>query len=86
MEDDLPITVDQAVKKLVKILPSADKEVIASMKEEDLITLHFGLGTWIRNNFGLWGGNTALLSDAGKTDPDEAASIIINSLWRHVRA
>lgn len=40
---------------------------------------HFGLGLQIRNNFGLWGGNTKLLDDCtvttcqaiGQTENDE---------------
>ena len=32
----------------------------ANADESDLIGLHFGLGTWIRNNLGIWRGNNPL--------------------------
>lgn len=35
------------------------------MRKDELFQLHFGLGMWIRNNWGLWKGNKELLSNAG---------------------
>ena len=45
-----PRTVDEAVQVLKKML-----------RQEDLISLHLGLGQYIRNGFDLWRGNSELL-------------------------
>jgi hypothetical protein len=43
-------------------------------------------GAWIRNNFGLWVQNTALLENTGKSQPDDAAGVIIEALWCRLQA
>lgn len=58
-----PRTVAEAVALLFQILSQAEKDEIAAKAEDDLIDLHFGLGTHVRNEFGLWQGNRALLAD-----------------------
>ena len=83
--EELPATVDAAVRRLLAMLPEADKAEIAAKSQDQLIELHFGLGTWIRNNFGLWQGNAALAQDAGSNDPDDIAGVIIEALWNHLR-
>ena len=46
---------------------------------------------WIRNNFGLWSGNEALLEECaldgerGCLDPDEASMVILREAWRRVK-
>ena len=55
------------------------------MEEDELIRLHRGFGMWIRNNFGLWKGNKALLMETGKRHPDDASAVIITALWRTLR-
>lgn len=57
---DWPTTIDAAVRVLQGLLPEDEQRKIAAMAEDDLILMHFGLGAWIRNNLGLWQGNTAL--------------------------
>ena len=51
---ELPATVDAAVRLLQGLVPDAEQARIAYMKEDELVTLHLGLGMWIRNNLGLW--------------------------------
>lgn len=80
----LPQTIEQAVVVLLDQLPADAKHKIAAMSRDDLIILHFGLGTSIRNDFGLWSGNTALLESAGNSHPDDAAMTIIEALWRRL--
>ena len=67
------------------MLPEADKVNIAAKSQDQLIELHFGLGMWIRNNFGLWQGNAALAQDAGTNEPDDIAGVIIEALWNRLR-
>jgi hypothetical protein len=50
----------------------------------DLIRFHHGWGTGIRNAFGLWGGNRALLDSCGGGHPDDASMVIIEAVWKHL--
>jgi hypothetical protein len=63
------------------ILEDDHKAAIANMQEKDLIGLHFGLGTAIRNALGLHGSNNRLLTDCSVTHPDDATGVIIRALW-----
>ena len=84
-------TVREAVDLLVSILPLKDRTLIASMDENDLIDLHFSLGSYIRNEFGLWSGNEDLLNDCRQMpgitfiNADDAAAFIILELWKLLR-
>ncbi|MQM31490.1 MAG: hypothetical protein CRU78_13590 [Candidatus Accumulibacter phosphatis] len=85
----LPVTIDEAVGVVIATLSDDDKAKIAAMSEPDLIGLHFGLGTWIRNNLGLWKGNDQLMraiGDSGESiHPDDASMVIIEAVWRRLR-
>ena len=48
-----PQTVDQAVTLLLNTLDDEAKEQLRQMEKRDLIRLHFSLGMYIRNQFGL---------------------------------
>jgi hypothetical protein len=63
------------------------KSGLASMAEDELITLQFTLGSNIGKEFGIWSGNRKLLEScehiSGDTHlhPDFAPSVIIKALW-----
>lgn len=80
----LPQTIELTVGVLPERLAAGEKVKIAAMSRDDLINLHFGLGTSIRNDFGLWCGNTALLESTGNSHPDDAAMAIIEALWHRL--
>ncbi len=80
-----PVTMEEAIERLMKELTPRGRGAIAAMKEEDLIDMHMGLGLWVRNNFGLWAGNDALLRATGKTHPDDASQAILRALWQRLR-
>ncbi|MFH7327163.1 DUF6794 domain-containing protein [Desulfurivibrio sp. C05AmB] len=80
-----PETVEQAVNKLLDLLHKDETDKIAAMPMAELFLLHFGLGQWIRNEFGLWSENTALLESTGRFHPDDAANVIIEALWRRLQ-
>jgi hypothetical protein len=96
-----PRTIAEAVDRLALTLSQADKATIAALPESDLPDLHFGLGTRIRNEFGLWREDgRALLLDCQRVKlgdmanipdgllvihPDEAAMLIIRALWARLR-
>ncbi len=66
-----PKTVEEAVSILVtKITDEEDRRFLRGLSDDGLLIEHHNLGRAIRNNFGLWQGNAALLRDAG-FDPDE---------------
>lgn len=82
----LPKTIEEAVAYLIEALPLKDKVTIANMSANEIGGLNTGLGNYIRNSFGLWSENKALLwscsKDVGQeiNTPDEASAIIIARL------
>jgi hypothetical protein len=89
--NDWPRTVDEAVDRLISVLSDENKQVIRDNTEGNLIDYHFGLGMYIRNQFGLWAGNKALLEScvaqrghALVSHPDYASAIIIEALRRRL--
>ncbi len=85
MADDHPTSVDAAVRVLQGMIPEDEQAKIAVISEDELTMLHFGLGQWIRNNFGLWQGNPQLLASTGQTHPDDASGVIIHAFWQRLR-
>jgi hypothetical protein len=65
--------------------------LLAVMTEKDLPDFHFSLGHHIRNEFGLWSGNDALLescrilSGDRYLHVDDASIVIIKALWEKVK-
>ncbi|TRZ48892.1 hypothetical protein D4S03_09090 [bacterium] len=88
----LPQSVDDAVDILLSDLSLNSEIHMAAMKEEDIAGLHFSLGSAIRNEFGLWTGNEALMESCRKTsgDPhlhiDDASMVIIKALWKRIKS
>src|SRR4030095_10902693 len=72
-----PKTVDEAVGRLLGDLNEVDKARVRATRKEDLILFHHGWGTGIRNEFGLWRGNTNLMADCHADHPDGASMVII---------
>jgi hypothetical protein len=75
-------------------LDRRDLDAVASMSRDELLGLYCpGLGMWVRNAYGLWQGNDALLAsclDFSRThellfrswgDPEDASMTIIEALW-----
>ncbi len=89
---DLPKTVGEAVEFLIPKLSFRDKSIIANMELEHLSSLNLSLGEFIRCNFYLWEGNIELLescrSMSGKPNlsEDDASMVIIEELWKSIKA
>ena len=83
--DNLPATVQEAVRLLQALVPEDEKSRIAVMKEEDLTSLHFSLGQWIRNCLELWKADSALLAATGEAHADDASGAIIQAFWQALR-
>jgi hypothetical protein len=81
-----PTDVPQAVNRLLKsILNASDREALRNTPEDDLARWNHGLGTTIRNSFGLWAGNDELLKDCGTSHPDDASHLILHAAWARLR-
>jgi len=81
-----PATVNAAVRLLLSMMDESEQAKIAAMDSEDIYTLHFGLGMWIRNHMGFYAGNDQLLTATGEVDPDDASMVIMRAFWDHLRA
>ena len=84
-QGELPTTVDAAVRILRGLVPAEEQARITSLTEDQLLSLHFGLGQWVRNYFGLWGNNPELLRATGVTDADDASGVILHKFWLALR-
>lgn len=62
-----------------RLLDIDKKEMQALPSRDDMIRYHHGLGTWIRNNWGLWGGSRLqkYFTEKGSTHPDEMSMIVL---------
>ena len=88
---NLPQSVAEAVEVLHANMSLNEECMLASMDEVDLTDLHLSLGHDIRDDFGLWTGNEALMescrSESGNPDLhiDDASMVIIRVLWKKVK-
>jgi hypothetical protein len=80
-----PKTVDEAVTRILSTMPEKDKKTVRDTPKGDLILFHHGWGTGIRNSFGLWRGNHALMEDCKAKHPDDASMVIIEAVWARLQ-
>jgi len=82
-----PKTVDEAAQRLRDRLSTEDLQWIRT-NPKTVVTaeLHLPYGTGVRNEFGLWGRNRALLKSCKTDDAEECSSIIFAALWEKVRS
>jgi len=83
-----PKTVAEAVEIIrTKWISDDDRDwILRNPKDHVRASLHFTLGLEIRNQFGLWGRNSALMKSCGVNHPDDCSGIIIEQLWRRIRS
>lgn len=83
--EDWPTTVQATVKDVIGRMSEDEKRTLRKMPKGHLLDLHFELGLYIRNSYGLLRGNDRLLHAAcGRSylrDPDDASMHIIEALW-----
>jgi hypothetical protein len=79
---DWPVTVLEAVDRFLAALTAQQQEELRESAYHHLTRFHHGFGTWIRNHFGLWAGNQALLRACGSDVPDSASWVILETAWR----
>jgi hypothetical protein len=82
----IPTDLEDCFKELLKMLPAGEVEKMKKGPEKDMINHHFGLGRWMRNNWGLWSQSRLqeYFHKLGLTHPDDMSSVILTSFWRHL--
>ena len=82
----IPISIEDAIAELKKSLPTDDLAKLRLAPEEDMALYHHGLGTWIRNNWGLWKGSRLqrYFYELGIYHPDDMSGIVLTSFKRHL--
>lgn len=81
-----PKTVNEAVTRILSTMPEKDRKIVRDTAEDDLIQFHHNWGTGIRNSFGLWRGNKALMEDCKCDHPDDASMVIIFAVWKRLQS
>lgn len=84
----IPKNLEECFIELNKLLKPKDVEAIRNLKSKDEMSLyHFGLGMWLRNNWGLWGGSRLQQYFIKKNidHPDNMSGIILSYYydWLH---
>ncbi len=82
----IPKDLEDCFSQLDKKLTAKDRQIIASTSEEGLWEYHFGFGTGLRNEWGLWAHSrlAQYFEALGVDHPEEMSSIIIKSYWRRL--
>jgi hypothetical protein len=76
----IPVNLEDCFKSLNEVLKKEDIETIKNLKSRtEVIQYHHGLGTWLRNNWGLWGGSRLqqYLIKKGLNHPDDMSHSIL---------
>ncbi|GEM_PF-1089120 len=83
-----PKTVDAAAEEILSKMPSDSRARVRATPRKDLIQFHMDWGRGIRNELGLWAGNTALLESCGgdkAAHPDHCSMVIIERVWERLQ-
>ena len=81
----IPSDLDDALVELDRILGRRGRnEVLWAETEDEMAVFHFGVGQWMRNNWGLWGNSRLAnyFTALGVHHPDDMSGIILDSYWR----
>ena len=83
----IPKTLDECFVELGKIFNKFQLEEFKAKTEDELAIYHFGLGLWMRNNWGLWCGSplAKYFNSMGIFHADDMSGIILRSFHRHLK-
>jgi hypothetical protein len=82
----IPKDLEDCFIQINKILPDSVKQSMLTQDEHHFTSnMHFGLGLWMRNNWGLWKGSrlSKYFNDLGIYHPDDMSGIILDSYYRN---
>lgn len=79
----IPKNLEDAHQELEKLLDQNEINRIKNNPEDFMSRYHHGLGTWMRNNWGLWKGSRLkdYFNSIGVQLADDMSSIILDSFW-----
>ena len=83
----IPADIQDCFRELDRMLPASLLASFRVCEEADLIQQHFGLGMWMRNNWGLWSAWSRLkqyFDSLGVYEADSASSLILASYWHYL--
>jgi hypothetical protein len=82
----IPSNLEECFTQLDKLLNDTIKQEIKGKNTEDLYEYHMGLGRWMRNNWGLWGGSRLqkYFLDRNVNHPDNMSGIIIIAYHKYL--
>lgn len=83
--EPVPNDLPEALELLTKLCDAETLAQLRASKEEtEMYRLHHGLGTGLRNRWGLWGGSPLAkrFQAMGVFHPDDMSAIILRSFWR----
>jgi hypothetical protein len=89
-DNSKPETVGEAVDRLMAEMKLKDLIKLAKMKEDDLVSLHYTVGMWIRNNF-VYPRNEKLLESCREVSGDkylhwaQMHMVILHELWKRLQ-
>lgn len=82
----IPKDIDEAIDTLDTILSAEDKQFATDSLslEAFRVGTHLGLGMWIRNNWGLWGGSRLqrYFRDRRVFHPDDMSGVILKAYYK----
>lgn len=78
---DLPAPVREAFQRLDRELSAKDRATICATPPEGMIDYHFGLGMYIRNEYGLWSGGPLqeYFRAQGMEHPDDMSGVLLDA-------
>ncbi|UCF81461.1 MAG: tetratricopeptide repeat protein [Acidobacteriota bacterium] len=81
----IPRNLEECFLELDWILPEEEKENMRA--GADTVMYHFGLGMWMRNNWGLWAGDRLAqhFNEMGIFHPDDMSAIILDAFQAHLK-
>jgi hypothetical protein len=83
----IPSDLQDCFRELDVMLPANLLASIRVCEEEDLMQHHFGMGIWMRNNWGLlsdWSRLKQYFDNLGVNNADSMSSLILGSYWRYL--
>ena len=83
----IPTDLQGCFQELDSMLTASMREDICSCEKIDLVRHHFGLGIWMRNNWGLWSEGSPLKQyfDCQEIhDADDASRAILAAYWQYL--
>ena len=90
-DNDVDAGAQRDIEALIELLKPEDRQSIRGMTENELIRLHHGYGTWLRNQFRQNKFAELFRFCFAKTTPDTRSfdaisEIAIREIWRHLRS